>query len=552
MPHVLPDSLRQLDRRFTEMTGLDAIWQGILKNRALIVYLAVVGLLSFTYDLFNFSLNIDSEIHAEGFGPNNGWVMQGRWGMYFLSWLMLPDTVMPFTPMLIAMTGSAVGMFFFLHTLSATRSTADYLAAPIAMACPVLYFAYYFTTLGYGLGIGFAVVNIGMYCLTRWTWAGALAAIVMFTFGIGIYQAVLPLITVIFGFYIIGLLVNGTNTTFVTLCKRSLVFATVLAIAFVCYELIKRWSLHYVNVPYAAQYLSEFNHFQLSSDYMLPTLQKTWLAAWHYYSGGRIYYLYNLWSLKLLFCLSLFFTCVKILQSPAKLYLRLLGLLTVLVVLATPMAMLVMNAGDMPPRTMLGVAYVLAGLVFFAASVNSKIVRTVIGVLAITCFYKFTLVNNRYSLANHMTWQADREFSVMLMQRMGEVWHKLPPKDIYSKYPMELVGVRELLPTPFIPHRDVIGTSFYYWSAGDLQRVTDLLLTMGITDYKPATQQQRLSVVEQAQAMPSWPDAGSVDVINGIIVVKVGPYNPHQIVSMCQPPEDKNSFCVKTVPGLIL
>jgi hypothetical protein len=201
---------------------------------------------------------------------------------------------------------------------------------------------------------------------------------------------------------------------------------------------------------------------------------------------------------------------------------------------------------------MLGVAYVLAGLVFFAASVNSQIVRTGITVLSIICFYQFTVINNRYSLANHMTWQADREFSVMLMQRMGQVWHKLPPKDIYSKYPMELVGVRELLPTPFIPHREVIGTSFYYWSAGDIQRVTDLLMTMGITDYQPANQQQRLSVVEQAQAMPSWPHEGSVDVINGIIVVKIGPYNPHQIVSMCQPPEDKNSFCVKTVPGLIL
>lgn len=552
MPNVLPESIKSLDRRFTEMTGLDSIWQGILKNRALIIYLAVIGLLSFTYDLFNFSVNIDSEIHAEGFGPNNGWVMQGRWGMYFLSWLILPDTVMPFTPMFIAMCGSAIGMFFFLHTLSATRSTADYLAAPIAMACPVLYFAYYFTTLGYGLGIGFAAVNIGMFFLTRWTLSGALTAIALFTFGIGIYQAVLPLIMVIFGFYIISLLINTVNITFLEICKRVMVFILVIVVAYVLYELVKRWSLHYVGVPYAAQYLSEFDDFQPTRDYLIPALKKTWLAAWRYYTGGRLYYLYNLFSLKLLFCLSLFFTCVKVLQSPAKLYMRLLGILTVLVILATPMAMLVMNSGEMPPRTMLGVAYVLSGLVFFAASVDSKIVRTIIGVLAITCFYKFTLVNNRYSLANHMTWQADREFSVMLMQRMGEVWHKMPPKDIYSKYPMELVGVRELLPTPFIPHREVIGTSFYYWSAGDIQRVTDLLLTMGITDYKPATQQERLSVVEQAQTMPSWPAAGSVDVINGIIVVKVGPYNPHQIVSMCQPPEDKNSFCVKTLPTLIL
>lgn len=552
MPKQLSDSIRNFDSRFTDRTGLDAIWQAILNNRAFIFFLAVVSVLSFTYDLFNFSLNIDSEIHAEGYGPNNGWVMQGRWGMYFLSWLMLPDTVMPFTPMFIAMTGSAIGVYFFFYTLSTQTSIARYVAAPIALACPVLYFAYYFTTLGYGVGIGFAAINIGMYLLTRWTWTGAFAAIALFTFGIGIYQAVLPVIAVIFGFYIIATVVNSPDTGLLALCKRLSIFVLVLAMAAVMFEVIKRWSLHYVNVPYAAQYLSEFNDFQISSDYLLPTLRKTWLAACNYYGGGKMFYLYDLLSLKLLFCLSLLFACVKILQSPAKLYLRLLGVLTLLVVLAVPMAMLVMNSGEMPPRTMLGVAYVLAGLVFFAASVNSQIVRTGITVLSIICFYQFTVINNRYSLANHMTWQADREFSVMLMQRMGQVWHKLPPKDIYSKYPMELVGVRELLPTPFIPHREVIGTSFYYWSAGDIQRVTDLLLTMGITDYQPANQQQRLSVVEQAQAMPSWPNEGSVDVINGIIVVKIGPYNPHQIVSMCQPPEDKNSFCVKTVPGLIL
>jgi hypothetical protein len=71
---------------------------------------------------------------------------------------------------------------------------------------------------------------------------------------------------------------------------------------------------------------------------------------------------------------------------------------------------------------------------------------------------------------------------------------------------------------------------------------------MGVTRYRAATREERLSVIEKAQAMPAWPYEGSVDVINGIIVIKFREYNPNQLAVICQPPLDTNPVCINNMP----
>jgi hypothetical protein len=69
---------------------------------------------------------------------------------------------------------------------------------------------------------------------------------------------------------------------------------------------------------------------------------------------------------------------------------------------------------------------------------------------------------------------------------------------------------------------------------------------MGIDRFRSATPAERVSIVEQAQNMPDWPYPGSVDVINGVIVVKFREYNnPNQFLAMCKPPVEKHPVCLK-------
>jgi hypothetical protein len=545
----LRTTMRQLDQDWWRVIGLEKLQQVLNKNRALLIYLLVVGVLAFGVDIFSFSLNIDSENHAYYFGAQGGWVAQGRWGMYVLSLLLLPDVVMPWVPILIAVVGAVIGAAFLVHTLSPVRSAADYIAAPIAIACPVIYFAFYFTTLGYGVGVAFAVTGLGIYCLSRGKWLTAMVAALCFCFGIAVYQAVLPMIAVLFGLYVVSYVIERPDFTFAHVLKHMALFVVSLLLAYALYTTISKLLLHYMEITFDSGYMSNFMSYQLTTDYFWQTMKKTWPIAVNYYMGGKDYYLYNLLSLRLLFAFALAVTLFRIACAPASGWVRVVAVLLLLAVLIAPMVMHLLNSGYMPPRTVMGVPQVLAGLVFFAMGSRSKIVQSITAVLAIACLYNFCVANNRYAFSNYMVWQADRELSVKIQDRIGAVLPKIAPvSNPHEVYPIELVGWIEYPETSIFTQREVIGASFYKWAAGDVERVERLFRTMGVSRYRAATREERLSVVERAQAMPAWPYEGSVDVINGIIVIKLREYNPNQLMVICQPPLDVTETCKRYAP----
>lgn len=545
----LRTTMRQLDQDWWRVIGLEKLQQVLNKNRALLIYLLVVGVLAFGVDIFSFSLNIDSENHAYYFGAQGGWVAQGRWGMYVLSLLLLPDVVMPWVPILIAVVGAVIGAAFLVHALSPVRGAADYIAAPIAIACPVIYFAFYFTTLGYGVGVAFAVTGLGIYCLSRGKWLTTMVAALCFCFGIAVYQAVLPMIAALFGLYVVSYVIERPDFTFAHVLKHMALFVVSLLLAYALYTAISKLLLHYMEITFDSGYMSNFMSYQLTTDYFWQAMKKTWPIAVNYYMGGKDYYLYNLLSLRLLFAFALAVTLFRIACAPASGWVRAVAVLLLPAILIAPMVMHLLNSGYMPPRTVLGVPQVLAGLVFFAMGSRSKIVQSITAVLAIACLYNFCVTNNRYAFSNYMVWQADRELSVKIQDRIGAVLPKIAPvSNPHEVYPIELVGWIEYPETSIFTQREVIGASFYKWAAGDVERVERLFRTMGVSRYRAATREERLSVVERAQTMPAWPYEGSVDVINGIIVIKLREYNPNQLMVICQPPLDVTETCKKYAP----
>lgn len=542
-------ALVALDQQWPRITGFEQLVRVLNSNKNLLTYLLAIGVLAYASDIFNFSLNIDSENHAYDFGAKGGWAMQGRWGMYLLSLLLLPDAVMPVIPILIAVVGAVVGAIFLMHVLSPTRSVMDYVAAPFAIACPVIYFAFYFTTLGYGVGIAFAVTGFGVYLLTKKQWLMTLIAAACFCLGIAIYQAVLPLIAVIFGLFLISSIIHVSSLTIKDALIYCCHFIVAAAAGYAASVLIGNAWLHYQGWAFDAGYMSSFISYQLTWEYFSKTLSKTFPLALNYYMGGKDYYLYDLRSLKWLFVVSLAATLFRIVCAPSTKLLRVLAVLLLLAVLVAPMGMHLLNSGYMPPRTVLGVPQVLAGLVFLAMGVRSKVVQSVVAVLAVACLYNFCVANNRYAFSNYMVWQADRELSVKIQQQIAKVLPKISPRnDPFGVYPMELVGWIEYPETPIFTQREVVGASFYKWAAGDVMRTEGLFKTMGVTQYRAATREERLSLIDKVQSMPSWPYEGSVDVVNGVIVIKFREYNPNQLMVICQPPLDVTETCKKYMP----
>jgi hypothetical protein len=548
-------ALQKLDRQIPDLVGLQKLATFVKNNRHLLIFLFLAGLIAYGYDFFSFALKIDSENHAFYYGPQLAWIAQGRWGTYLLNALLLPDTVMPFIPTLIAVSGCVLGAFFFVHALSEKRGLADYLAAPIAIACPVIYFALYFTTVGYSVGVAFALSGLGVYLWKQGTGKSTVIATICFTLGIGIYQAVLPLITSLFCLQAVASIIEADNSnldkniSLTTLLRRIFFFLLTLGVAAAISQTIGMLMMRITHVAYNAEYLSAFLTYQTTSSYFFSALQKTVNTGWDYYSGSKEFYLFDLQLLKILFVFTLTISLYRIATSKCSVMVRLAGLVLLVAAISAPLIMLMLNNGTMPPRTLLGVAYVLAGLVFLAASASGNVLRIITGVLAICCFYNFSMINNRYAFSNQMTWLADRELSIQLLDKIHVAIKKLPVKtDPFVQFPLEIVGWLEYPETPIFVHREVIGSSFYTWGAGDAERVTRLFRTMGVIDFRPASNPEKLSIVETAQHMPFWPYEGSVDIVNGIVVVKLRDYNPNQLLSMCQPPDNNNPVCLKYLP----
>jgi len=556
MNKAMKQYISSLDARLPQLLHTEAFVSNIKKHAFLLIFIFLSGFLAYAYDIFQFSLHIDSEIDAFRKGPHPYiWISEGRWGLYLINAMLLPDPVLAVIPTLVAILGTGTGIFFFVKTLSPQRSMADYLVAMIALGCPILYFAFYWQTLSYALGIGLAVVNIGMYYLTRWTRTGFIIASLCFCFGIGTYQAISPAIAVIYGIYFINYLLENPHTSCRQHILHTMYFGFALVIAFALYKLITPITLLFYHLSYHAEYLNTFYKFELTKEYFINYLPLSLKATLNYYTGSKDYYLYELTPLALLFYFSLIIVGFRIVTSNSKPGVKLLGLMALLVTLITPTSMLMMNAGDIPVRTMFAVIFVLAGLVFIACHTTSNIVKYTLCVLAISCYVKFVIINHRYALSSQLTWQADREFSVMLLDRINQVYYKLPPREKMldeklgistKRYPLEIVGEREhYSESPVFMEREAIGASFYNWAPDEVRRRVALFGVMGNFDFWPANRTERRSIIGQALNMPSWPAAGSVDVINGVVVVKFGNYIPDQLSTLCLEVNDDNPSCQK-------
>lgn len=535
---------RDLDRTLYRISGLASVWAFLNRNIRLITYLFLVALLAYGAHLVEFFLAIDAEYHSQRFGPKLEWVSQGRWGMYVLNSLLLPDAVMLFVPTLLAISGLVVGTLLVLHALSDTRGVADYLAAPIAIACPVIYFSLYFTTLGYGIGIGYGLAGLGLFALSRWSWSGMVVAVLAWAFAIGIYQAMAPLIAALFGLYVFARTISQDNAWGIRdWAKRGSVFLVVLMLAFLVYWLVSKLAMHVLSLHFDSEYLSGFVRFTHSWDYWASVWSQTWDYAWKYYSGDKEIYLYDLLSLRLLFSVALLGAILLLVFLPRKgLIVRLLGFLGLSAAFLASISMCLVNSGYMPPRAMLAVPWVLAGMVFVVARHAGYTLRLMLGVLVLACFYNFSVINNRYHFSSYMQWQADRTFSVLLLERLNTLWDHLPPKSAHDQYPVVLVGLRENFETPVFIRREVVGASFYKWDAGNVHRMISLFFSMGISDYRGGNSEEELAVADYGAKMPIWPRDGSVDIVDGIIVVKLSEYHPHQIQSMCSGRE-VHDFC---------
>lgn len=516
-----------LSKNLPDPDSLFAAWS---QYRVLLGYLVVIGILCYATELTYFSLHMDSELHALDYEAADDWIAQGRWGLYVLNALLLPNTIMPVIPMLLAISGLVAGSLLLLLSLSDKRGFADYIAAPIAVTCPILYFALYYTTIGYGIGIGYAVMCAGFYALTRATRTGFTTATLCFAFATGVYQAFLPLTVVLGGFWLTARVIDRCIQSARQAWQHILVFAAALLASIIVYVAATQLALAWTDIDYASGYLSGFINYSLTASYLVSSLQSSLITLLNIYTGNGVFYLHQHLTLPLLFLSTLMIVCHQIWRNADTMALRGITCIVLLVALFAPASLLMMNNGAMPARVLFPAATVLAGLVFISLQTQQNIIRWLVASLAIISIYHFVVTNNRFAFTNRMAWEADREFTTALIQRLDRLQQDLPITPSRQRIPIEIVGTRALPDIPVFEAPDLIGSSVFERVPAEITpRLTLVMRAMGNLDYRAARPDEKLAVFDAARQMPLWPLEGAVAVVNGVIVVKLGDYHPEQI-----------------------
>lgn len=523
------NGLYRWEQLLLERSGLQQLGRVIASQRNILCFAGLMLLLAYGYEIFNFSLRIDSEWYGAHYGAKPAWLAEGRWGMYFFSDWLLPDSVMPMVPALIAVLGLAVSGLLWLASMHKRTSLQAYFALAVIICCPIYYFVVYFTILGFGVGVAFALIGLANYLVFKKCWRWAWLIVVCYTVAMGTYQALLPVIAVMFGTVMLDHYINRQGDL------RYLIATSMKFIGcFIVAALLSLWLawLFAADVGREFAYIKSHNQLQLAS--LHSAIAASFNEVIKYYAGDAEYYLYPLPVLAVLSAVCLLLVAIHCLSALDGVVKKIIAIALLVLIVIAPMGLLIVGNGEMPPRAQVSIIWVLAGLIFLALGVQSLLLRAFLVLLLVPLIYKFIVIDNRYSFLAESQWQADKALSLLVLseiQRQG-----LPAKPERGRYRLEVVGVPEFKQRPAFIKRESIGASLYVWDDGRAERIRYLYDSMGVDWFWAAKREDRKALIKHAETMPSWPLQGSINIVNDMILVKFSDYTQGQLLEICGSP----------------
>lgn len=155
---------------------------------------------------------------------------------------------------------------------------------------------------------------------------------------------------------------------------------------------------------------------------------------------------------------------------------------------------------------------------------SRKVVMACVAVICIVCGLEQTKVTEGLYYTDRCRYEQDAALGYSLIQKIEEVnWNK-------ENLPIVIVGHREFSPNNACIMGEVIGRSFFdydlevepvsFWST---RRMIGFLHTLGAEFYQPPREWLD-AALEYSTYMPNWPSEGSVQIKDGMIIVKLSHY----------------------------
>ncbi len=486
--------------------------------------------------VFSVSLSHDTEaMIAVPEGLYDSWYTMGRFGLIFLKKVLCTYVFNPYIAsflMVVSMLLNGMLWTYLFDWIGGNQDKKPF----ISWIFPSFFFTSMIVTeqsgfllQAYEVNIALLLVGIALLCLFK-VFAGngkmgwCIPAMFCCVIAFSVYQSLVPLFTA--GAAICFLILydrlareEREHLTFKTCFLLIGKLAAVFLASFVVYQIVNRIVLFVLDME-TTSYISE----QIMWG-KLPTAECAYNIVRHIYRavwGKGLFY--N--GANLVICLgALGYTVMRIRKKEPCYILYVLALFYCLI---SPFLMTVLMGNEPTARTQLLLPFVMGFLLQYLVKKimdNRKIIQYMkwgITVLVAFVVMQQSLLSARLNYTQYVQYEEDVHVANKITDRIEQLnFGAIPEK------PVVFVGARIPQKNPSCidgNQLELIGRSFFEVSFG-IEHGTwvmhNFLVTQGYPYRLPKSKDIQIAD-DAAKNMPSWPDVGSVDVKDGVIIVKLG------------------------------
>lgn len=463
--------------------------------------------LCYGYEIFNFNLTIDEELHLGYRNAIVDWIGEGRWGMYLLSFF-IPTTIVPVVSVFIGLVVMLISFWFLMTKIFDLDNLSASLAVSLAITVPSLFFIFMFSTIAYAIGIGYLCILLVAHFLLRGGKTDLVIAGLIGSFSIAIYQPFFILILII----IIAVWVYCPDEQLFRRIKNGLI---VFIISLPAYFIINRLFSFLLEDQNTLSYV--FKHVNFEFGAILRSVHKSWDIFWDIITlDEKKFGIHHPW-LAILYLLTIGITIYSVLVNSKKY--KIVRIFFIVCISLVPIVTLFLIPKT-PIRSQIYLPFIVLIFTGMSFPVLKSWLKLVFAVLILIAIINNSVVTNYLIASSIVSYELDSKLA-------AEISHELEYKfkiDDKKTYDLEVVGVKTPFTHEFEINTEVVGRSFFQFHQGDPYRVAAFLRIHGVP-VEAASDARRLELKPFATRMPVYPEDGWIQLYENTIILKFGHYS---------------------------
>ena len=459
----------------------------------------ISAVIVYGFELTHFTLSIDEEFSNNYLQT----IALGRWGHALLRLFIFPEPYAPWFTTLIALLFTSAAAVIMAKILQFSAHTALCFIV-LFFALPQFAYQLEFSNQADTVGLGFLSAALSVYYFRCASPQYGLS-IIAYVAAISIYQslAFLPVSLILLCVIKENFEGKKNKDTLIHLAG----FAAISILSVIAYELILLSFQHYYQVSGASYFSSLISWGKIST---LQVVNQTVNYINDFFTFNAFYGLQP-FSLVVIPFVFLVFSFIRRKGAAGILPVMLLAGL-----LLSPFVMTLISGGFQAPRVLTSLSLVMAGLyALMMTCIRNKAVNTVFSAVMLLMG---SASASQLFYSDYMSEKADSLLATQITTRLYQTYPDFNAKTTGVYF----FGMPERDNMWKKPNSDVFGYSFFNWDGGNNARIIAYYHVSGIASLHKASETQLPAVREQAKTLPVWPTAGSIAMINNVLVVKLG------------------------------